>query len=273
MNSKMVAIGVVATILIFLQHGSAGVAFGWALVHGAGPAALFAFLPLAAALLVLWVAAVSLHRRAARRAPVLFGVVAAAIVMVNEALMPGTPFKAWTHQRAIEAVTVKNIRDELIVSSRGNPIGIRLTFEAVFPSNGVYAVGYALAPDSDEGVYALQFNHSIRSTIQPEPGGSYDFRRGTVYTFSTEFLPNFLSYDERTGVTCLNDMTTSAFSEKDFLAALSKSRSLQYRTAIRLSNEQAWRPVAAAEYVTGHAYDVEAMYRTIEADGSRRCAS
>jgi len=273
MNSKMVATGVVATIVIFLQHGAAGVAFGWALIHGAGPAALFAFLPLATALLVLWAAAVFLHRRAARRAPVLFGVVAAAIVIVNEALLPVTPFKAWTQQRAIEAVAVRNIRDELVVSSRGKPIGIRLTFEAIFPGNGVYAVGHALVPDSDERVYALQFNHSIRSTIQPEPGDGYHFRGGTVYTFSTVFLPNFLSYDERTGVSCLNDMTTSAFSAKDFLAALSKSRSLQYRTAIRVSNEQALRAVAAAEYLTGHGYDVEAMYRTIEADGSRRCTS
>lgn len=159
------------------------------------------------------------------------------------------------------------------MSSRGNPIGIRLTFEAIFPSNGVYAVGHALAPDTDEREYALQFNHGIQYTIQPEPRDSYHFLAGTVYTFSTAFLPNFLSCDERTGVSCLNDMTTSAFSEKDFLAALSKSRSLQYRTVIRVSNEQAWRSVAAAEYVTGRGYDVEAMYRTIEADGSRRCAS
>ena len=61
--------------------------------------------------------------------------------------------------------------------------------------------------------------------------------------------------------------------QKDFLTALSKSRDLKYRTQIRVSSEQASKPVAAAEYVTSRAYDIESIYRTIQAEGNRRCGS
>jgi hypothetical protein len=90
-----------------------------------------------------------------------------------------------------------------------------------------------------------------------------------VYIFRKVLLPNFLSYDDGAGQPCLN----SQFSETDLLSALLKSGNLKYRTVIQVSSEQAYRTVPAAEYVTSDAYDMEAMYRTIETEGNRRCGS
>jgi hypothetical protein len=209
--------------------------------------------------------------------PILFGLLAAAILFLNEALLPATPLAAWRTQRAIEAVEVRNIRDELVLSARGNPIGIRLTFEAIFPRNGDYVIAGAWQ-SVDERPYALQFNHSFgvrgmgstaATEIDPEPSDDYYFRQGVVYTFRKVLLPNFLSYDDRAGEPCLNEM----YLERDFLPALSKSRNVKYRTQIRVSTEQAYRAVTAADYMTSRAYDMEAMYRTIQTEGNRRCGS
>ena len=47
MNRTIVLIGGLATIAICLQKGPAPLAVGWGLIHGAGPAALLALVPLA----------------------------------------------------------------------------------------------------------------------------------------------------------------------------------------------------------------------------------
>ena len=154
---------------------------------------------------------------------------------------------------------------------------IRLTFEAIFPRNGDYVVAYALQ-SVDYRPYALQFINTFgvggvvsaaATEIDPKPSEENYFRQGVVYTFREVRLPNFLSYDDKAGEPCLNEK----YLEKDFLAALSNSRNLKYRTQIRVSSEQAYQAVTAAEYVTPRAYDIEAMYRTIQTEGDRRCGS
>lgn len=275
MDRMIMVIGGIATIAICSQNGLAPLAVGWGLIHGAGPAALLALVPLAGSLAVLWGGAASLNRRAARGKPILLGLLAAAILFLNEALLPTTPLKAWRAQRAVDAVEIRNTRDELVLSARGNPIGIRVTFEAIFPQDGDYSIGASLQ-SVDERPSALQFNHSfgvrgMGSTayqeIDPEPRDDHYFRQGVVYTFRNARLPNFLSYDDKAGEPCL----TEIFTEKDFASALSTSRNLKYRVQLRVGSERAEREVTAAEYVTSRAYDVEAMYRTIEAEGNRRC--
>ena len=93
-------IGGIATVAICSQNELAPLAVGWGLLHGAGPAALLALVPLAGSLAMLWGGAVFLNRRAARGRPILFGLLAAAILFLNEALLPTTPLKAWRAQRA-----------------------------------------------------------------------------------------------------------------------------------------------------------------------------
>jgi hypothetical protein len=276
-NRIALHIGLFAALAICFQNGGAALGFGWGLIHGAGLAAVVAFLPLALGLGALWAGYVYLSRRNVRHAPVFFTAYALAILLLNESLLPATPLAAWRAQRAVEAVEIRNTRDELVLSARGNPIGIRFSFEAIFPRNGDYAIGGTLQ-SVDERPYALQFNHSfgvrgMGSTafieIDPAPSDDHYFRQGVVYTVRQVLLPNFLSYDDRAGEPCLTEM----YVEKDFVSALSKSRNLKYRAQIRVGSEQADREVTAAEYVTSRAYDLGAMYRTIETEGNRRCGS
>ena len=208
----IVAIALIATIKQTVL-GTSSLAFGWALIHGAGPAAMLAFVPLAGSLLLLWGGAIVPGRRAGRGMPIMFGLYSAGLLLLNEAVLPGTPLKTWMTQRAIEAVEIRNIRDELVVSAHGNPIGIRLIFEASFHGSGDYVIAFALQSQDDRPC-ALQFNNrfgvggmvsAAASEIDPEPREDHYFQQGVVCTFREVRLPNFLSYDDKAGEPCLNE--------------------------------------------------------------------
>jgi hypothetical protein len=266
-------IALIATVAICVQNSSFALAVGWGVLHGAGLRAFTAALPVTLGLAALWAGYVLLSRGRIRQVPVLFTLYALGILLVNELLLPTTPLKAWRAQRAVETVEVGNIRDDLALSARGNPIGIRFTFDVVFPRAGAYAVAAsALQPVGDSSPYALQFAHAIRSSVEPDTAGE-EFQEGIVYVFSKVFLPNFLSYDDRTGDPCFDTTTTADLSEEELRALLSKSTGTRFRNVIQVSSEHAVRTVAAAEYVTSRAYDVQAMYKTIAAEGNMRCGS
>ena len=198
------------------------------------------------------------------------------LVLMNEVLLPSTPLKAWWAQRALEGVEARSVRDELLLSARGNPIGIRITFQAVVPRTGNYSISASsLSRVADELLWPLDFGNSTRSVVDPAPSPGEDiydaFQKGVVYTFTTDLMPAFLSFHEQEKEPCLVNVTTKYISEADFLAALSKSRKMKYRGAIYATNAYSTVSTVVHEYVTSGDYDVEAMYRTIAIEGNRRC--
>lgn len=267
-----------ATVVICAQSYLFLLGFVWALIHGAGPSSFLAFLPAATGLAMLWAGYVFLKRRNIRRMTLVFTSYALGILLVNEVLLPSTPLKALWAQRALEAVEVRSLRDELLLSARGNPIGIRITYDAVVPRTGEYSISAsALSRLADEQLWPLNFGNSIRSVTDPPPSRGEDiydvFQKGTVYTVTTDLTPAFLSFHEREKEPCLVNVTTKYISEAAFLAALTKSRNMKYRGEIHATNAYSSGSTVVHEYVTSGNYDVEAMYRTIAIEGNRRCAN
>jgi hypothetical protein len=272
-------VGLVATFAIVAQHQGFLMGFAWAAMHGAGVSSALALLPAAIALSILWTGYAFLKRRRISRPTVAFSVYAFGILLMNELLLPTTPLKAWREHRAIRAIEVRNVRDEPYLSALGNPIGIRVTFDAVFPRTATYAISASvLMPVVEDVPYALSLGHSTRHLVEPRPashGASSDdvFQKGVVYTFTQEMMPNFLFYDDRRKEPCLVDVTTPYLSEAQLRSALLKSRNMKFRTAIQADSGQGWPRVAATEYVTSRGYDLEAMYQTGVIEGNRRCGS
>ena len=267
-----------ATLVICVQSYLFLLSFVWALLHGAGASSFLAFLPAATGLAMLWAGYVFLKRRNIKRMTLVFTSYALSIMLVNEVLLPSTPLKALVAQRAAESVEVRSVRDELLLSARGNPIGIRITFDAVVPRTGEYLISAsALSRVADELLWPLNFGSSIRSVTDPPPSRGKDiydvFQKGTVYTFTTDLTPAFLSFHEREKEPCLVNVTTKYISEAAFLSGLSKSRNVKYRGEIHVSNAHSTSSAVVREYVTSRDYDVEAMYRTIAIEGNRRCAN
>ena len=252
-------------------------AFGWAAIHGAGPAALLAFVPTALGVGILWVGYGWLRRQRVRNMTITFALLAVVILLINELVLPSTPLQAWRSERRLEKIVVRNIRDEVFLTRRGNPIGIRITFDATVPQTGAYFMShYVLTPVDNDVVDIVRFGTSLPYEITPTPRDREEFRpvlqKNVVYTFTIESLPNFASYDGRTKEPCLRDVNRPPyFSEADLLPTLSKSRNVRYRSAIEF--DAGADAVVVAEYVTSHGYDLEAMYQTIVTEGIRRCGS
>jgi hypothetical protein len=191
-------VALLATAVICVQNAGSGLAFGWALIHGAGRAAVVAFWPVGIGLALLWGAFRYLNRSNHRHASVIFTAVAVAIPVLYEVLLPATPFATWRSERGMRAAAVRNIHDELLLSAKGNPIGVRVTYEVVFPSHVVTNVNLSLAHVERELAPYTQSTEFGRpaQTIDPEPSSEdlYKvFEKKTVYRFTVTSLPGFLS--------------------------------------------------------------------------------
>jgi hypothetical protein len=270
-------IALVASLIVCVQNYMSVLGFGWALIHGAGLTSVLAFVPAVIALGTLWAGYAFISRANVPPRTAVFTLYAVVILSLNEFLLPATPLAMLWNQRAAGRVEIRSVRDELLLSDRGNPIGIRLIFDAVVPRTGHYSISPSvLSRVSDETLWPLNFGHSRPSVISPARPGSeevYDgLAEGVVYTFTTDMMPDFLNYDDREKQPCLVNVTTKYISEDAFVAALAKSRNVKYRGEVHVSTPTAGRSAVVHHFETARGYDVEAMFRTIEVEGGRKCA-
>ena len=267
-------VGVVASIVLCIQNAGSLLGFGWGLIHGAGPAALIAFAPLGLGLGTLWGGFRYLHGSNHRHASTMFSALALSTVLLYEVVLP-TPLKSWGSERAMRAADVRNIRDEVLLSARGNPIGVRLTYDVAFPQTIVCHVeASGLFPRDGDTSLPTHFDfHGRTESIEPSPSSSdgfySEFKKGNVYRFTVALVPGFLKYDEKTQAPCLNVTPYWEFSDADVMAAVTKRRTMQYRTSIALSDGSI--RVSSRDYLTSHDYSLEAMYETVVKEGHKRC--
>jgi hypothetical protein len=270
-------VGVVASIVMCIQNAGSLLGFGWELIHGAGPAAVIAFAPLGLGLGILWGGFRYLHRSSHRHASMLFTALALSTVLLYELLLP-TPLRSWGTERAMQAAEVRNIRDEVLLSKRGNPIGVRLTYDVALPRAVVCHVqASGLHPSDGDHSLPNQFDfYHHTESIEPSPSskdGFYrEFKKGNVYRFTEALVPGFLKYDETTQAPCLNVTPYWEFSDADVIAAVKTRGKMQYRTSIALSSLDVPIRVSQYDYLTSHEYDLEAMYETVVKEGHKRCA-
>jgi hypothetical protein len=272
----VVPVALVATVGISVQNTGAALGAGWGMIHGAGLGVVVALVPLALGLALLWAGYLFLSRRRIRGATAIFTTYALGLLLLNEMLLPMTPLRAWKGQRNVNAIDVHDIRDEVFLSARGNPIGIRLTFEVRFPEAVVANVSASVfGPIAGLAPRPLQLARGHQRSIEPSPaseGGYHVFRKDTVYRFTQTTLPNFLSYDERTQQPCLMAVETTV-SEAQFLDMLSSTAPQKYQTDILAGSDFDPTNQLLQMYVTSRDYDVKSMYETIVREGNRRCGS
>ena len=153
----LLLIALVASVLICIQNLSILGGFVWALIHGAGARSFVAFVPAALALVVLWAGyRVIRSRVTGRYMTFAFLAYAIGVVVLNEMLLPATPLKDWSGRRALEGVRVLGVRDEPLLSARGNPIGVRISFDGVVQRTDAYLIAAAtLASASGETIWPL----------------------------------------------------------------------------------------------------------------------
>jgi hypothetical protein len=267
-------VALVATGAMCVQNSGSALGFGWALIHGAGPAAVVAFWPLAIGLAMLWSAFWYLNRSTHRHASALFTGLAVAMLVVYEMVLPATPLTSWRREHAMKAAVVQNMHDEPLLSAKGNPIGIRVTYEVNFPHAVVANVHLGLARVQGEVLPYMQSKEfgRHRETIDPEPSAKdlYNvFERKKIYKFTVASMPGFLYYDEKTQQPCLD--LYSEVSEAEIVAAIQKMSPDTYHVDISLTSDDVPIAVNHDGYVTAHEYDLQAMYQTIVTEEHQRC--
>lgn len=144
------------------------------------------------------------------------------LCLAFEVLLPVSPFKttisSWRIKKAVDSVQISGVTDEFFYSLQGNPVGIRISFDAAFPRGGFLSVSPTIrAIDDRLHQYMTSMNHFANITIEPQPekdpeSGDF-FAGGQSYRFTTDFLPSFLyiySHDEEL---CLYDKGVDEFKQ------------------------------------------------------------
>jgi hypothetical protein len=276
-RSTLALIALTASAMVCAQNLPFITGLTWALIHGGDILNVLVLVPAAIAITFMWAGLYFIKKKIGKRATPVFALFAAGVVACNEWLLPATPLKTWSAHRALEGVRVFDVRDEPLLSAHGNPIGVRISFQATVPRTGAYIISAAtLTSESGDMIEPLQFAHVIRRGAEPPATAQRDspyevFQANVAYTFSEDMLPWFIGYDEKTKTPCLAQVSTKYISEVDVLSALAANRQIRLRTEILVEAEHNAGRVSAAQGITSRHYDMQAIYDTIATEGWGRC--
>jgi hypothetical protein len=263
-------IGVLASFVLCVQNVGAGTGASWAFIHGAGPLALVAFLPLVLGLGLLWAGFLYLKGKPGRLPLLLFAGHALMVLLLTELLHPATPLKEWWAQRALTSAEVLSIRDDVATTSTGDPVGLRVTYEVRFSRRfvGTLHTAQITSPEAAADPFPLAF-HRAEAEIEPPPASSdirQVFERGVVYRVRVTAMPSFRFLIYGTGRACRD--TPPGQSDDEILAALRQIGTRRDRLVIFVGSESGTATVT--EYLTS-TYDLEAMYRSVIREGLESC--
>lgn len=211
----------------------------------------------------------------------------ATIILVMEILLPVSPFKTSIstalQKQAMEAVEISHISDEPFLSPTGNPVGVRVIFEAVFPRGGQFSISPTLrAVDERYHHYPTSMGHFAGTTVTPEPekddSGDYRFTPGVRYRFSSDFYPIFLFINTRggrrleKGAICLWEKDTPTLSADDLRVLLRQNIETLYSVEITLrGNTYFAAPRLAYSGVTKGSYSLKTIYERALLEGALPC--
>jgi hypothetical protein len=226
----------------------------------------------------------ALRRR--RKRILLLTILGVALLAAMEVLLPISPLKttlSTVRERAsLAAVVVRDVRDEPFLSLRGNPIGVRLTFEAVFPRDARFDVSPTLyATEERYHHYATSLGHLAGFTVEPEPEKDeegYRFADGGSYRFTADFLPTFLFRIERSekglekGDLCLWEQGTPTLSVEGLGDLLREPIETRYRVQVKVSGNTYFTPPRMAFTGTSERrYSMKTFHGSALREGAGTC--
>jgi hypothetical protein len=212
---KPKTIAIVFTILLLVQSSYF---LPFSLKEGFSTMTLIAIGVSIAPIIMLWAIFFMLRRvRHGLWIQLLSGII---ICIVFEALLPVSPFKTTLNsmriKKAVDSVKISGVTDDFYYSLLGNPVGIRISFNAAFLHGGFLSVSPAIrAIDDRLHHYMTSMNHFANITIKPQPEKDPErgdfFVGGQSYRFTADFLPSFLFTSRHGEELCLYDKGVDEF--------------------------------------------------------------
>jgi len=269
-----------ATAALVFQMSYVFLAAGWAIVHGAF--SIRDLIVVASPFAVLWTGYGVLRTRRPAHSVVWLLALSVLLLVSTELVLPATPLKARSRQAAVDATIVREVTDEAVLSDRGRPIGIRLTYRVRFPASGVYSVGPSTAIPTRDATgtipVALHLGYVREPRSQPEPErtgepGERYFAGNVDYRFTVDLVPSFLRVEAPSGERCIFVQPNRNYSENDFLNVVTEGLRSRYRTEMLVDGDSVTRRVVALQYETAVEYDVGEFYDGLFEEGVSRCVS
>lgn len=193
-----------------------------------------------------------------------------------EILLPVSPFKttisSWRIKKAVDSVQISGVADDFFSSVQGNPVGIRISFDAAFPHGGFLSVSPTVrAIDDRLHQYITSMSHFANITIEPQPEKDSErgdfFVGGQSYKFTTDFLPSFLYFSNHDKELCIYGKSVDEF--KKIVIDPIKSK---YSVEIHVDGNSYFvsRRIAYSDY-TQKAYSLNTFYESALNQRAKPC--
>ena len=191
-------------------------------VHGPDFIPYFSVGFLIIAIAALWGIYFFIERRDFRRKTLTFSLSASGVglLLVGTIIASWEPILNWEirlEDKRAANTEVLNMRDEILLSSKGNPIGIRLRYSMRFPDSNYFWHSAYVTPEKYLGVSIWSDMRIANRTIEPPMIGTDPLRyeKGKLYDFTVDMLPSFVvpSRDKAGQCITLPPEYTDAFQE------------------------------------------------------------
>lgn len=154
------------------------------------------------AIAALWWIYFLIKRRNFRRNTLIFSLSALGVglLLVGTIIASWEPLLDWDiHRQEKRAgnTEVLDMRDETLLSSRGNPIGIRLRYSMRFPDNNYFWHSASMDPEKYLGVSIWANMRIANRSIEPPMIGTDPLRceQGKTYNFIVDMIPYFVVHN------------------------------------------------------------------------------
>lgn len=238
-------------------------------IHGPSVLRVLAPLYLVSSLVALWWSRARLQRK------VVFLLVASGLAAAAGLVAAGaTAYDDWKydrHRALVARIEVWDLEDDVFLTEKGNPIGIRIQFAIRFPAPGVYSTEPFLTSAEPPRI-AMQ---SISARERDAPGERgfrvpESFEAGRAYRLSYDVVPSFIGYTsfqelyEGKATFCLREPDpVAAPVEYEFL------KSMRERGAMTLLLSLGEAPVGSRPLTKK--YSFETFYQACLKEGLPKC--
>jgi hypothetical protein len=185
--------------------------------------------------------------------------------------------------RVVAATRIENVRDEVLLSRKENPIGIRVRYSIRFSEDGKYDALFFLIPQGKpEGEFPLNMQTMTSSldSVDPPLESGYSFKGGVLYTFTLDMIPNFVVENVSRTKVCVRSADPRweeyAKSFKEFLGSPATEGKYQFRIVISTTGEFGVGHGdlhTIANGLTKNSYNPKVFYESALKEGAEECVA
>lgn len=179
---------------------------------------------------------------------------------------PLSQLERYRHAKHAANTEVLNMKDEVLYSKTGNPIGVRLNYQMRFPDSDYFWQSVSISPNDQLGTSIWTSMQMVNWNIEP-PMTSTDpskyavrYEQGKTYKFTVDMIPNFVIQNVDKTKQCIIKPS------KDYVDTFQKLiQNEDVRFDIRVSGTE-------FTGITANTYSFKEFYDSAIKEGALECA-